>query len=217
MAARSPEPAKRCASPQSLSASAAGRRRVSISASTSMAAEMRAAGVIARPLAGVPRRGEYPSGTWTQSYDDLAGRSPDDWEVLPDGGFEHELKLELGPVHRLYGVPVQGAARRSSNDDVLFRHTGEADLWSVVHLTWTSKQELRLAGGRVHRHVRGVPRSLCTRRSTTTETFSTSPAAARCAATLRAAACRTAHCRWCRGRACRRSPGSAADGRSSRA
>jgi hypothetical protein len=66
---------------------------------------------------------------------------PDDWEILPDGGFEHELKLELGPSHRLYGVPVQGAARRSSNDDVLFRHTGESDLWSVVHLTWTSAEE----------------------------------------------------------------------------
>lgn len=66
---------------------------------------------------------------------------PDDWEFLPDGGYEHELKLELGPSHRLYGVPVQAAARRSWNDDVLFRHTGEPDLWSVVHLTWTSKQE----------------------------------------------------------------------------
>ena len=67
---------------------------------------------------------------------------PPDWEALPEGGFERELKLELGPVHRLYDVPVQGAARRSSNDDVLFRHTGETDLYSVVHLTWTSKEEL---------------------------------------------------------------------------
>src|SRR5271154_152190 len=46
MAARSPEPAKRWASPQSLSASAAGRRRASMSAKTSMAAERRAAGVM---------------------------------------------------------------------------------------------------------------------------------------------------------------------------
>ena len=68
---------------------------------------------------------------------------PPDWEALgPEGGFEGELKLELGPVHRLYGVPLQGAARRCSNDDVLYRHTAEADLYSVVHLTWTSKQEL---------------------------------------------------------------------------
>jgi hypothetical protein len=66
---------------------------------------------------------------------------PADWEFLPDGGFEHELKLELPPVHRLYGVPVQGVARRSWNDDVLFRHIGQDDLYSVVHLTWTSKEE----------------------------------------------------------------------------
>src|SRR5208282_946673 len=46
MAARSDEPAKRCASPQSFSTSAAGRRRASISAKTSMAAESRAAGVM---------------------------------------------------------------------------------------------------------------------------------------------------------------------------
>ena len=68
---------------------------------------------------------------------------PPGWEVLgPEGGFEGELRLELGPSHRLYGVPVQGAARRSSNDDVLFRHTADADLWSVVHLTWSSQPEL---------------------------------------------------------------------------
>src|SRR6202050_3145667 len=49
MAARSDEPAKRCASPQSLSASAAGRRRASISAKASMAAERRAAGARGAP------------------------------------------------------------------------------------------------------------------------------------------------------------------------
>src|ERR1700730_10843194 len=48
MAARSPEPAKRWASPQSFKASPAGRRRSSISASTSMAADRRAPGVIGR-------------------------------------------------------------------------------------------------------------------------------------------------------------------------
>jgi hypothetical protein len=67
---------------------------------------------------------------------------PPGWEALgPEGGFEGELKLELGPSHRLYGVPLQGAARRCSNDDVLFRHTAEADMYSVVHLTWIGKEE----------------------------------------------------------------------------
>src|SRR5712691_12965405 len=46
MAARSPEPAKRCARPHAFSASAAGRTGASSSASTSTAAEIRAEGVI---------------------------------------------------------------------------------------------------------------------------------------------------------------------------
>src|SRR5258707_9101565 len=46
MAARSPEPAKRCARPHAFSASAAGRTCASSSASTSIAAEIRAEGVI---------------------------------------------------------------------------------------------------------------------------------------------------------------------------
>src|SRR6516225_2348123 len=45
MAARSDEPAKRCDRPQPRSTSAAGRRRASTSANTSMAADRRAAGV----------------------------------------------------------------------------------------------------------------------------------------------------------------------------
>ena len=48
IAARSPEPAKRCAVPHSFNAFAAGTRWVSILSSTSMAADRRAAGVIER-------------------------------------------------------------------------------------------------------------------------------------------------------------------------
>src|SRR5580704_3377436 len=46
MAARSDEPAKRCARPQSLSTSVAGRGRASMSEKTSIAAERRAEGVM---------------------------------------------------------------------------------------------------------------------------------------------------------------------------
>src|SRR5262245_7761924 len=80
MAARSPEPANRCAKPQSLSASGAGRRRVSMSASTSMAAESRAPGVmglscadllamasVARPVTSSPF---VPAEAGTQSLRD---------------------------------------------------------------------------------------------------------------------------------------------------
>src|SRR5579885_448736 len=58
MAARSPAPAKRCDRPQSLSASAAGRRRASISANISIAAESRAEGVmtnISAPISAASR------------------------------------------------------------------------------------------------------------------------------------------------------------------
>ena len=56
MAARSPEPAKRWARPQSFNASAAGRRRASMSPSTSIAAERRAPGVMAE-RAPLPLKG----------------------------------------------------------------------------------------------------------------------------------------------------------------
>lgn len=56
MPARSPEPAKRWARPQSLRASAAGRRRSAISVRTSMAAEQRAAGVRGRILRNASAR-----------------------------------------------------------------------------------------------------------------------------------------------------------------
>src|SRR3954447_24853356 len=49
MAARSFDPASRRDSPQSLRASAAGRRRPSMSAKTSIAADRRAAGGMAKP------------------------------------------------------------------------------------------------------------------------------------------------------------------------
>jgi hypothetical protein len=56
-------------------------------------------------------------------------------------GFEAELARELPPVHYLKGVPVQAIAKDDASDDALFRHTDEPNHWSVVHLTWISKQE----------------------------------------------------------------------------
>jgi hypothetical protein len=67
-----------------------------------------------------------------------------DWEILDAErarGFEAELARELSPVHRLNGVPMQAVAVRTSSDDALFRHRREPNLWSVVHLTWSGKQE----------------------------------------------------------------------------
>jgi hypothetical protein len=52
-----------------------------------------------------------------QPYDDLASRSVRGLGIPARWRLEQELKLELPPVHRLYGVPVQGVARRSWNND----------------------------------------------------------------------------------------------------
>src|ERR1700733_5630202 len=70
MAARSPEPANRCARPHSFSALAAGCRRASMSAKISIAAESRAEGVMSfdggapslRFLLFAPDGGETASG-----------------------------------------------------------------------------------------------------------------------------------------------------------
>jgi len=69
---------------------------------------------------------------------------PRGWFMLEDSiarAFEAELASELPPVHYLKGVPVQAIAKDDASDDALFRHVNEPDHWSVVHLTWISKQE----------------------------------------------------------------------------
>ena len=69
---------------------------------------------------------------------------PSSWAPIDDEqarGFEAELARELSPVHRLYGVAVEAVAVARGSDDALFRHVGEPDTWSVVHLTWIGKQE----------------------------------------------------------------------------
>lgn len=82
MAERSPDPAKRCARPQSLRASAAGRRRAAMSDRTSMAAERRAGGVRAgsvKILLTLPYYGHAYSGSRTR-YGRACG------VMLPDKG-----------------------------------------------------------------------------------------------------------------------------------
>src|ERR687886_1761068 len=76
IAARSFEPAKRCARPQSLSASTAGRRRASISARTSMAAAMRAAGVMRSEAEDDARREDEPHDEQQDRPDQKSGEAP---------------------------------------------------------------------------------------------------------------------------------------------
>ncbi|MFK8845185.1 hypothetical protein [Streptomyces sp. Ac-502] len=74
---------------------------------------------------------------------DDPGLLPAPWWV-PDGGLhglERELHRELPPGHPLYGLRVRAVARCEACDDVLFAVIDRPFRWSVVHLTWSGRQE----------------------------------------------------------------------------
>lgn len=73
--------------------------------------------------------------------------------ALPEGWFypdddavrelHAELQRELPPGHLLAGRPVETFAwREGATDDVLFRHTGEPDHFTVIHLSWLGRTEI---------------------------------------------------------------------------
>jgi hypothetical protein len=69
---------------------------------------------------------------------------PTQWELIdPDasGPFEDEYAIEIAKGHPLYGVPVKAIARRKDCDDVLFRLLRHLCEYTVVHLTWSGKEE----------------------------------------------------------------------------
>ena len=53
-----------------------------------------------------------------------------------------ELQRELPPDHLLFGRVVEAVAYRQDQDDVLFRHQDEPNRFTVIHLTWSRKQEI---------------------------------------------------------------------------
>jgi hypothetical protein len=53
-----------------------------------------------------------------------------------------ELQRELPPGHLLFGVPVTTFAARNGTDDTLFRHHGEPERFTMIHLTWLGKTEI---------------------------------------------------------------------------
>jgi hypothetical protein len=81
----------------------------------------------------------------------MASDTPESCE-LPNGWFRPdadevlslhaELQRELPPGHILYGVPVLTFAMRRGNDDVLFRHRNEPNLFTVIHLSWLGRTEI---------------------------------------------------------------------------
>jgi len=73
--------------------------------------------------------------------------------ALPEGWFYpddatmrdlyEELQRELPPGHMLAGRLVETFAwREGATDDVLFRHTGETDRFTVIHLSWLGRTEI---------------------------------------------------------------------------
>ena len=74
-------------------------------------------------------------------------------KALPSGWFSttkeeakslfNELQRELPPGHLLYGKKVCIVAHKNgATDDVLCQHLDEVDLFTVVHLTWSMRQEI---------------------------------------------------------------------------
>ena len=69
---------------------------------------------------------------------------PEEWEEITASlceRFEHEYALEIAKGHGLYGVPVRAVAKRKDCDDVLFRLLRHLCKYSIVHLTWSGKEE----------------------------------------------------------------------------
>lgn len=52
-----------------------------------------------------------------------------------------ELQKELSQGHILYGKEVKIVAHRNGTDDILCQHILESDHYTVIHLTWSMKQE----------------------------------------------------------------------------
>jgi hypothetical protein len=67
--------------------------------------------------------------------------SPEEREFI-QREYELELPAVNPQVHPLAGIPVRVIADCEGNDDVLVRHLFDPTLFSVVHLTWRSAQEV---------------------------------------------------------------------------
>lgn len=69
---------------------------------------------------------------------------PEGWRRLDaqgSAGLTRELQRELAPGHPLEGLALGAIAARIGPDDVLYRHLGVPDRFTVVHLTWASRRE----------------------------------------------------------------------------
>lgn len=71
---------------------------------------------------------------------------PEGWYKATDDDKQRltqELRTEMIPGHFLDGKVVAVVAHRDgATDDILCQHIDEADLFTVVHLSWSMKPEI---------------------------------------------------------------------------
>ncbi|WP_328865704.1 hypothetical protein [Streptomyces sp. NBC_00304] len=78
----------------------------------------------------------------------------DDWCDLSEGSdlteecdrdhvsLSRELRTEVHPAHPFFGAALEVIAHRWSNDDVLCRHLDTPARYSIIHLTWSKREEI---------------------------------------------------------------------------
>ncbi|MFD3794373.1 hypothetical protein [Streptomyces californicus] len=53
-----------------------------------------------------------------------------------------ELSTEVHPAHPFFGTALEVIAHRLTNDDVLCRHRAAPSRYSILHLTWSHREEI---------------------------------------------------------------------------
>ncbi|MEU1793651.1 hypothetical protein [Streptomyces californicus] len=53
-----------------------------------------------------------------------------------------ELSTEVHPAHPFFGTALEVIAHRLTNDDVLCRHRATPSRYSILHLTWSHREEI---------------------------------------------------------------------------
>lgn len=75
---------------------------------------------------------------------ELQRRLPEGWETPTERkqqALQAEFLLERPQDHPLHGMELRVIAYREGNDDILLLHLDTPECVSVVHLTWSRRQE----------------------------------------------------------------------------
>lgn len=72
----------------------------------------------------------------------------DDWCDMSEGcdldhtALPRELRTEVHPAHPFFGSALEVIAHRRTNDDVLCHHLDTPARYSILHLTWSRREEI---------------------------------------------------------------------------